>query len=330
MRYVYERTFQALTTVLAVVTISFVLIRQLPGGPADYLRASLQKQGVSNSEIQSLVEQYTNVQPNAPIWQQYLDYVVAVIQGDLGQSVWYQEPVTDILLRALPWTVFVMASAITLTFLIGVALGAVMAYRQNSWFDRVSTGVSIFLFSVPYYLLGVLLIYFLAIYLGWFPASGRTTSGTVAGLNWPFVSGVLYHAALPIASLVITGIGGKAVTMRANSISVLGEDFVRVANLRGLSERRIAFRYVGRNAIMPMYTGLAISIGYMFGGSIILEQIFSYPGVGYYMFDAINARDYPLMMGAFLLIVIGVTLGVYVADLTYGMIDPRAGMEGAE
>ena len=151
----------------------------------------------------------------------------------------------------------------------------------------------------------------------------RLSPGVTPGLSVRFVTDALYHAFLPIVSLVISGAGLQALAMRGSSIQVLGEDYVRVARLRGLPDRRISVWYVGRNAILPMYTGFLTLIGFNLGGSVILEQIFTYPGVGYYLFQGLQNRDYPLMMGIFLVITTALVLSVFIADLSYGMIDPR-------
>nr|WP_309473056.1 ABC transporter permease [Halopelagius longus] len=319
---------QAILTVYVVISLTFGMIRLMPGGPMDYLRGQLIQSSsgdVNMQQINRLVEVYTNVNPDKPVWQQYIDYVVSTVSGDLGRSIIYSEPVADILANALPWTLLLMVTSITLTFVLGVSLGAVMAYNEGELIDVGTTLNGIFLNSVPYYVAGILLVYVLGYQLGWFPTGGRMTSGTTVGFNYPFLAGALHHAALPIMSLVITGFGGWALSMRGNSIRILGEDYLRVAQLRGLPSRRISLWYVGRNAILPMYTGLMISIGFVFGGSVILEQIFRYPGVGYYLYQSIGARDYPLMMGGFLIITITVAIGVFIADATYGFIDPRAG-----
>jgi len=322
-----NRIGQAVLTVFVVVSLSFGLIRLLPGGPLDYLRAQLQQQStgaVDSERINQLVESYTNVSPSEPIIVQYIDYMSSILTGDFGESIWYSnQEVSAIIARALPWTLLIMTISILLMFVLGILLGAVMAYREGGQFDLSATGFSILLNSVPYYVAALVLLYLFAYQLQWFPTRGQMTSGTTAGLNWPFIAGVLNHAALPILSLVITGFGGWALSMRGNSIQVLGQEYLRVARLRGLPERRIAVRYVGRNAILPMYTNLLIAIGFMFGGSVILEEIFTYPGIGFYLFQSINARDYPLMMGTFIVITVAVVIGVFVADLTYGLIDPR-------
>ncbi|NGM70563.1 ABC transporter permease [Natronolimnobius sp. AArcel1] len=333
MHYYAKRTIQALFTVFAVMTLSFVLIRYLPGGPVDHLRTQLRQEqsgDIDQEQINNLVEAYTNVNPEEPLWQQYVEYMVSLLQADLGESMWLSQPVADVLFPALPWTVFYMSVATFLMFLIGVALGSVMAYWEGSRFDVGSTVISLLLNSTPNYIAALLLVYFLGYGFELFPTRGRVNYDIAAGFSPEYLGSVLHHGALPIISIVITGFGGVALSMRGNSIQVLGEDYMRVARLRGLSERRIALRYVARNAILPMYTGLMIAFGFVFGGSIIIEEIFAYPGVGYYMFQAIERGDYPVMMGAFLIITLGVVIAVFIADLTYGKIDPRAESGGED
>ena len=330
MNYYVARTAQAIFTVFAVITFSFGLIRLMPGGPMDYVRAQLQQEvgTVDEAQINAMVEVYTNVNPDAPLYEQYITYMINIAQGDLGVSVWFNEPVAEILATALPWTVFVMSISLAFTFGIGISLGAAMAYAEGTRFDSVATLLSIFLNSIPYYVAAIVLVYFLGYEWGLFPIGSRISSDVTPGMNVAFVASAFYHAALPIASFVITAFGIQALAMRGNSIRVLGEDYLRVARLRGLPPHDIALRYIGRNAILPMYTSLMISIGFMFGGSVILEEIFAYPGIGYYMFRGIEARDYPLMMGAFILITVAVVIGIYIADLTYGRLDPRASSGG--
>lgn len=324
--YYVQRTVQAILTLISVVILTFGLLRLMPGGPIDYLRAQMAQSGqvVSPEAINRQVELYTSVNPSKPLHIQFIEYVVGLAHGDLGRSIWYEEPVIDIIAGALPWTVFVMSVSLLLSFAIAIVLGAVMAYTEGSRFDVFSSVSSIVIGSIPYYVVGLLLLWILAYQGGFFPTGGRVDPDIPVGLTPAFIGSALWHAALPIMSFVIAGFGGRALAMRGNSIQILGNDYLRVARLRGLSERRIALRYVGRNALLPMYTSIMIAIGSIFGGSIILEQIFAYPGIGYYVFESLGPRDYPLLMGGFLFITIGVILGVYIADLTYGLIDPRA------
>lgn len=325
--YVLKRVGQAFVTLISVITITFALVKSMPGGPADYIRAQVMRDrgsdGVDMDQLNSVVEAYTNVDPSTPLHVQYFDYVMAVLQGNLGRSVWYDRPVADIIIEAAPWTILLLTISILLTFAIGILLGAVMAYMEGTSFDSSSTVVSMFLNSVPYYIAAIFLVFVFSIQLDWFPQSGNVSSGLQPALTYEYVADVLHHALLPIVSLVLTGFGGAAITMRGNAIQEIGEDYIRVAHLRGVPGRRIATRYVGRNALLPMYTSLMISIGFMFGGSVILEEIFAYPGLGYYLLQGINTRDYPLMMGGFLVIAVAVMVCILIADLTYSKIDPR-------
>lgn len=316
---------QGVFTIFAVATLTFVMIRSMPGGPAQRMASQIREEQphLGSRQINAMVAQRIGVDPNRPIHEAYAEYMWALAQGDLGESIFYSQSVTEIIAGALPWTAFVMSISLLFMFIIGIGLGAVMAYNEGSKFDVGSSIAAIFLSSIPYYVAAVVMIYVLALELSLFPLSGRYPRGVEPGFTLEFLGGALYHAVLPAASFVITAWGGFALGMRGNSIQILGQDYIRVARLRGLSDRRIALRYVGRNAILPMWTSFLIAIGFMFGGSIILEEIFSYRGIGYWMFDSIDNRDYPLMMGSFLVITVCVVISVLVADLTYGKIDPR-------
>ncbi len=327
MRYALKRLVQSVLTVFVVVSASFGLVRLLPGGPLDYLRAQAIQQGGSDlsvTEINRRIAAQTNIAVEEPLYVQYLEYMGAIFRGDFGRSIWYEAPVTEIIGPAIPWTVFLTGSALFLAFTVGVSLGAFMAYREGSRFDVASTGIGLVLNSTPGYVVGLLFVAFLGYRLELFPTGGRYASALTPGFSLPFLTSVLHHGALPILSMAVVGFGGWALSMRGNAVRVLGEDYLRSARLRGLSTRRIAMRYVARNAILPMYTGLMIAIGTVFGGAVIIENIFAYPGIGFYLIQAINARDYPLMMGGFILITVAMVIGITIADLTYGWLDPRA------
>jgi peptide/nickel transport system permease protein len=321
--YLLKRTIRAVVTLWLVITLTFGMIRLLPGGPLTQLRGKLIRQGYPPQQISELIQTYQNLQPDAPLYVQYYQYITSLLQGDLGQSLIYSQSVANIIADALPWTIFVMLTSTIIIFAIAIVLGAVMAYYEGSTFDMVASGVSILLASVPFYVLAIALIVVFGYKFGFFPVRYRTSPGVDPGFTLTFIADAIHHAILPIVSVVVTGAGLQVLAMRGNSIQVLGEDYVRVARLRGLVNRRIAVRYVGRNAILPMYTGFLTLIGFNLGGSVILEQIFTYPGIGYYLFQALQNRDYPLMMGIFLIITTALVLSVYIADLTYGRIDPR-------
>lgn len=332
MRYSVRKGGQMVVTFLVVVHLSFILMQALPGGPARYLRARLLAKGIgegmSVSEVNELVEAYMNVHPQAGLMERYVSYMGSLIQGDLGTSIWLQKPVSAVYLEAIPWTIFLMGTAIVLSYVIGIALGAFMAYKEGSKFDTSATTFGIVMMSIPFYLLGVLLIYVLAIEHQIFPMSGRYPEGMEPAFSLSFIKGVLYHGILPIGSVTLTWVGLVAIAMRGNSIRVLGEDYIRVARLRGLRDRTISLRYVGRNAVLPLYTRFMIALGTLFGGSVILEELFLYKGMGYYLFLGVNSRDYPLVMGGFIIITLTVLAGIFIAELTYGYVDPRAGRGG--
>ncbi|EJN57742.1 peptide/nickel transport system permease protein [Halogranum rubrum] len=323
MNYYLRRTVRIPLTILAVATFTFGLIRLLPGGPFTQLRIQLIRQGVPAEQVNARIEALQNIRPDAPLWQQYLDYLIGVAQLDLGRSISLNAPVIEILARALPWTVFLVVTSTVLMFVIGVLIGAIQAYKEGSRFDKVASGSSIFLMAVPYYIFAVLFLFFLSFQLNLFPTGNAVERGIEASLSAEYFLSVLHHAALPIIAFTIGGVGSTALNMRGNGIQVLGEEYVEVARLRGLPDSRIATKYVAKNAILPMYTGLLLLIGFRLGGTVVLEQIFSYPGLGYYLISAVNANDYPLMMGCFLVITVTLVIAVYIADLTYGLIDPR-------
>lgn len=342
MNYYVKRLAQALFTMFATITFTFALVRWMPGGPLDYILANMITGGSVGSggatsslsqgqldQFRELAKLYINIDPTKPIWEQYLEYVGSLLQGDFGQSIWYGQPVWDILGPAIPWTVFIGAVGIYISFVSRVIIGGVLAYREGSLLDVSTTTVLVWGQGLPFYIVGLLLLYFFGYQLDWLPISGRLNQKTTPGLNYPFVAGVIEHAALPIIALAWATFGAGALAMRANAIQVLGEDYLRAARLRGIKRDRLMLRYVARNAILPMYTDLLIGVGYIFSGSIILETIFKYDGVGWLLIKAINSRDYPLMMGAFILITISVVIALMIADLTYGLVDPRV-KQGAE
>lgn len=325
MHWIGRRAARAGFTVFLVVHFTFVLVHFLPGSPMDYLQAQLSRQqGLSEGEVEALAEVYLNMHPEASFREQYVDYVSSLLTGDLGTSIYYNEPVSELLGTAIPWTVFLMLNAIVISFTIGISLGALMAYLEGSRFDNVATIFAIVSNSIPYYVVAILLVYVLGHQWDLFPVTGRYDDRTTPGLNVPFMSSAIYHATLPALSWAFAGLGGWALAMRANSISILGEDYLRVGRLRGLPTRRLTLRYVARNAVLPLYTNMMVVIGYAFGGAVVLEQVFVYRGVGYYLFEGIEARDYPLMMGGFIVITLAVVTALFLAELTYGKLDPRA------
>ncbi|WP_227378710.1 ABC transporter permease subunit [Haladaptatus halobius] len=329
VNWLIKRLGQAVLTIVAVFHLTFFLVRFMPGNPYQAMVAQLMSQYPGQTETaRQIAELRMNIAPNDPLYVQYFNYMGELLQGDLGYSISQSEPVNQILAEAVPWTIFYMSIAMVITFTLSICLGAVMAYYEGSRFDTAMTLVAVIESSTPYYVAALLLSFVLAYQLKIFPTGARYPGGAEIGLNADFIIGALYHAALPILSLIVTG-AAASLSMRGNSISTLGADFIRVAQLRGLPPTRIALRYVMRNALLPLYTGLLLTIGFMIGGSLILEEIFKYRGMGYYMLEGVNNRDYPLMVGGFLVITVTVVVSMLVADITYSRIDPRAKAEGS-
>lgn len=332
MRYYVERFARAVLTVWAALTITFAMIRLMPGGPISQIRARLTQQGMEPAAIDRTLEGYRarmNLNPDAPMHQQYIEYVLSMAQGDLGTALEYTndqgdpQAISSLVAEFLPWSVFVMTVATFLIFAIAIVWGAFVAYKEGGYFDKVSSSVAILMGAIPFYVLAFILLIVLAYNNPVFPTGGKMTALTEPSLSVDFVLDALHHATLPIASLVLVQTGLQMLAMRGNSIQVLGEDYVRVARLRGLSDRRISTRYVARNAILPMYTGFLTLIAFNLGGSVILEEVFRYRGIGWIMFDALEIRDYSVLMGVFLVLTIALVASVLIADLTYSMIDPR-------
>lgn len=332
MSYYLRRVAQSIVVFLATITVTFGLYRLMPGGPVEQMKRQLKSQIVSqggslseaqNQQINQRVQALTNIRPDAPLWKQYLQYMEGIIfELDFGTSIVHQEPVFEMLFEVMPWSVFISVYGLALGTTVSLLFGATMAYKEGSRFDQGLTVVSVVSKTVPYYVVAILLLIVFAFQWDVLPSGGRMNPQTQPGLNYPFIAGVVEHAALPVLSSFVAGFGG-ALAYRGNCIREMGKGYLRLARLRGLSQGRIAIRYVGRNALLPIYTSLMLGIASVFGSSIILEQIFNYRAMGFITFEALIDRDYPLIMGAFIFFS-GVTLlGILIADLTYGVIDPR-------
>jgi peptide/nickel transport system permease protein len=329
MWYYVRRIGMAFLVLFIAVTLSFVLFRLLPGGPTQIIRQRLIEQAqqtgatVDMTRINRLVEAYTGVDPDQPIYVSYYEYLRdIVLYQDFGTSIWQNEAVFPYLFEKMPWSIFLSVYGLALGRTTGLLLGAVMAYKEGTRFDKGLTSFTIINRSIPYYVVAILLLIVFGYVLEWFPTSGRSAPGTTPGMNMAYMVGVVKHATLPILSTFVAGFGG-ALAFRGNCVREMGKSYIRVARLRGVSGGRIAIRYVGRNAILPIYTGLMMGIASIFGSGIIIETIFSYPAVGYATFNALTNRDYPLLMGTFIFFTAITVTGITIADLTYGIIDPR-------
>jgi peptide/nickel transport system permease protein len=329
VNYYVKRVAMSVLVIFLAVSFSFAVFRLMPGSPAEAMEQELIKRArragreVNRERIERMVAAITGINPNKPIHIAYFEYWRGIIlHQDFGESIWKNEPVFEYLMDKVPWSIFLSIYGLTVGRTIGILLGAGMAYKEGTKFDSGLTLFTILNRGVPYYFVAILALVFFAFNLEWFPTSGRMNPDTVPGLNWPFVAGLLSHAALPIITSIVAGFGG-GLAFRGNAVREMGKPYIKLAQLRGIKGGRIAIRYVGRNAILPVYTGIVMGIAALFGSSIIIEQIFTYPAVGYATYNALIQRDYPLLMGAFIFFTTLTVIGVLIADLTYGVIDPR-------
>lgn len=331
--YYLRRLAQTVITFFSGMFLTYALYRMVPGGPLEYMRQRIitehteDGQPPPEEEINQLTEQATGINPDNGIIEGYVAYMEEVVlHGNFGESIMLnQEPVFDVLFQALPWSMFISIFGLLGGFAMTVMFGTLMAWKEGSKLDKGLTVFILIVQSTPYYVVALLMLTYLG-FDGPFPDGHRYDSAVASpGFNLDFMISVIQHAALPILSGFVVGFGAGAIGMRSLGVRVVGAEYLRSARIRGISTNRILTRYIGRNTILPLYTGLMIGIAGIFGGNIILEQIFSYRGIGMIMFEAVQMPDYPLVMGGFIFLT-GLTLiGILIADLTYGLIDPRAG-----
>ncbi|MGB9759601.1 MAG: ABC transporter permease [Thermoproteota archaeon] len=327
MRWIIRRVMLLLSTFIIATSMDFVLIRLTPGNPIDLYIQDLLLQGYPYDAAVKMAASLLPFIPNEPLYKQYIDFMLGAIKGDFGKSIYFGQDVTVILGYALPWTLFVVSISLILSFIVGVVTGMFIAYKRGGMIDKfVSIWSSVFS-SIPQYIVGFFLILFFALQLKIFPSMGAYSPWVTPGWNIEFIKSVLYHATLPILTYFFTSVGGWILTMKSSTLSVLGEYYVTAAEARGLKDSRIAITYVGRNAILPLFTRLAISFGYIFGGSVLIENTFSYPGIGRFLNLSITYRDYPLTSGCFLIITFSVVISNFIADLLYSRLDPRITLE---
>jgi len=333
--FLVRRLAKAFFTVCFVTTLVFFIVRMMPSNPVEvYINELMVQYSLTYDEARDQAASLFALDLDAPLHKQYFDYMVNLFQGDLGTSLRSPgTPVTAIIAKFLPWTIFSVGMGLLISFTLGMALGMLTAYYRDTFWEPILSGIGSFLNSIPNYIIGILLLVYLGVYWELVPIHqmrGSFTPGIQPGFTWVFIKDIFFHASLPIATYVLATFGGWMLTMKSNTISTLGEDYVTVARARGLSEGRITTAYVGRNASLPLIAQLAISIGFIVGGSILIEFIFVYQGIGYRLREAINTRDYPLMQGIFLIITMSVILSNLLADYVYGWLDPRIRISGGE
>ena len=322
-RYFRNKLIWLLITFVFAFILNFTLPRLMPGDPVAGIISRL-AQGMSNSTgMKEVYEQYTALfGTNRPIIEQFFIYVRNVAQGNFGASFsQYPRPVTDILASSIGWTVALQFPAIIVGWLIGNILGAMAAYLKKG-FDSVLMPVSIFISNFPAFGMAIILMVVFGVALKWFPTSGGYGFDLIPSFTPGFIWSLIVHYQLPFWSIVLIAIGGQAIGMRSMSIYELNADYVKYARFLGIKDRKIV-GYVFRNAMLPQITGLALSVGTMVSGALFVEIIFSYPGLGFTLLNAVTGQDFPLISAATMIITIMVLIANFAIEIIYGIIDPR-------
>ena len=333
--YLVRRLLKAVLTVYLVATGTFFLVRLLPGNPVQvFINTQMSQYGISYQDAASQAASLFSFNPNRPLPEQYWEYLSAMAHGDLGKSLLSPSTsVLSIIFQYLPWTVFSVGLGVLISCSLGSLLGMLMAYRRGGWLDHALSLLGSLLHSIPNYLLAMLIVVFLGVQLDVLPIAqmrGAYSPGVTPEFSLDFISDAMYHAALPITVYVLTTIGGWMLVMKASTVDTLGEDYITVARARGLRDSRIASAYVGRNAVLPVFPQLAITLGFVVGGSILVEQVFQYQGIGYLLLQSVQRRDYPVLQGILLVVTIAVVAANLVSDLLYSRLDPRVRGAGGE
>lgn len=330
MRYFLRRIGFYLVALWAAVTFNFIIPRLMPGDPAEAYIAKLQGQNITRAELAAIRAEF-GVNPNVPIWKQYVDYLGSLLHGQLGISTSrFPSQVSDILGQSLPWTIGLVGTAVILSFIIGTLIGMVIAWRRGSLLDSTVPPLLTFFSAVPYFWMALALIYIFAVTLGWFPTdSGYDVFGAPPGWSLDFIGSVVQHAILPVITLVIGSLAQWVLTMRNTMVMTLSEDYILMAEAKGLSQRRVMFNYAARNAILPSITSFSISLGLVVSGSLLTEIVFNYPGIGFALYNGVQGDDYALVEGCFLVIALAVLIANFLSDLIYVFLDPRVRQGGS-
>ena len=324
MRYILRKIGFYLAALWAALTVNFIIPRLMPGDPVDLLIAKLGQHGPVTPETRQSIEALLGADTDQSILSQYADYLHNLASGDLGLSVsFFPATVSSIIAQTLPWTIGLIGLATIISFLVGIGLGTVAGWKRGSWLDNLIPVTTMFQ-SVPYFWLALILLFAFGSVWSIFPLNGGyDVYNAVPGWNATFLGSVVYYGTLPALTIIISSFGGWMLGMRNMMVSTLSEDYMVTAEAKGLRPGRIMRRYAARNAILPSVSGFAISLGFVVAGSIVTEAVFSYPGIGSALLQAVSSNDYALMQGIFLVITLSVLGANLLVDLLYSVIDPR-------
>jgi peptide/nickel transport system permease protein len=321
MKYLMRQIGLYLVAAWASVTLNFILPRLMPGDPVTALFARMRGR-LNPAEIEAIRIAYGF--SNAPLIEQYFQYLSHALRGDFGLSISaYPVKVTTVISTALMWTILLGVVTLLLSFVIGTILGVIVAWRRGGFLDSILPGLFSFTGSFPYFFLAMVALFFLGFELKWFPMAHSYSLNISPAWSWGFVRSVLYHLVMPAGTIILISVGGWLIGMRSTMVSVLAEDYIIMAEAKGLPQWRVMFQYAMRNAILPNVTQFGMSIGFILSGQILTEIVFSYPGLGFQLVRSVSSHDYPLMQALFLMITLAVLGANLIVDLLYVRLDPR-------
>lgn len=323
--YFLRRVGMFLLVIFVAASFNFLIPRMAPGNPIGAITSRMAQASAGIENGAAMFEAYRQrFGLDDPMYVQYFRYLWNSIRLDFGASLSaYPAGVWEIIQPAIGWTIGLIATSVVITFVLGVAVGALLAWKGTPRLVKALLPLTMIWSVLPYYLLALLLLYALAFNSSLFPMSGAYSSGMVREFSWPFIRNVAHHAVLPALSIILSSLGLWALTMRGLMVNTIGEDYMMLAEAKGLPRRRILWWYAVRNAIPPQVTHLAIALGHVVSGSILVEIIFSYPGLGYQLYQSITNSDYTVIQGITLLLAMSVGFAVLIIDLIYPRLDPR-------
>jgi peptide/nickel transport system permease protein len=325
MRAIARRLGFYLVTAIIAVSLDFFIPRLIPGNPVDAVLAKMQGVTITKATINALELQF-GVGTKASLWVQYTHFWGNLLHGNLGISVSNGfAPVSDVIRGALPWTLGLVGVATVISWLLGTLIGVLVAWRRGSWLDNLLP-VTTFFQAAPYFFLAFLALDLFSTTLGWFPSGQGHSNLDFPAFNWTYFSDVLDHAVLPALTIVVASAAGWIVTMRNVMLTTMDEDYVLIAAAKGLPKGRVIW-YAARNAILPSVSGFSLAIGFIVSGALLTEIVFSYPGLGLLLVNAVGDNDYALLQGLFLIITFAVLSANLIADFVYVFLDPRTRQE---
>jgi peptide/nickel transport system permease protein len=330
MRHVIRRILFYICAVWVAITLDFFIPRLAPGDPVAALVGKMSTKGYVTPQMQQTLSAMFGMNTHDPLWLQYFKYLGNLLHGNLGVSIQYfPTSVATLIQQDIWWSIMLGGVAVIISFALGCLFGIITAWKRGSALDTFLSPAMNFLSAIPYFWLALFTLFIFAYSLNWFPLTGGgyDAANLDPGWTFDFISSAIQYAFLPALTLVISSLAGWMLTMRNSMITTLSEDYVLMAKAKGLSEGRVMFRYAARNAILPNITGFAIAIGAIVGGQLVTEMVFSYPGIGYALFQAVSEQDYAMIQSIFLIITLAVLGANLLADMLYAFLDPRVRVE---